>query len=132
MGKELFVLSLLTAIAPSLLAPAMAQDATSAAGFPKEVSCDLPTVREVAACTGDQAKLWDKSLNTEYRGALQRVSEDSRVLLVKAQRLWVQYRDANCAVEFAQGGTVSAYYGEQCILNMTKERTRELNGVGSQ
>jgi uncharacterized protein YecT (DUF1311 family) len=133
MGKELFAsISVIIGIASSFFAPAMAQNAGRAASFPEEVNCDAPTLTEIEDCTRGQATLWDKSLNAEYKSALERVTEDSRSLLVKAQRLWVQYRDANCAVDFAQGGTVAVYYGENCILNMTRERARELRGAGVQ
>ena len=132
MGKWLFALILLTAMIPSLYVPAMAQGAVSTVGLPKEVSCDVGPLVEDEDCMRGQASLWDKSLNEEYKSALKRVAKDSRSLLVRAQRLWVQYRDASCAVDFAQGGTVAIYYGENCILNMTKERARELRGAGVQ
>ncbi len=97
--------------------------------LPKDSSCDLPTEREVNACTYKQRKTWDRSLNAEYRAALARVSDEQRPALVKAQRFWVQYRDANCAVEYAHAGTVATYLGEQCVLNMTRARAKELHGL---
>ncbi len=86
-------------------------------------------MQEVDACTQAQVKAWDYSLNAEYQNALVRVPDNQRPLLVEAQRLWVKYRNANCAVEFAHGGTVSAYLGKQCILNMTRDRSKELHGL---
>jgi uncharacterized protein YecT (DUF1311 family) len=97
--------------------------------FPPDNKCDLPEERQVVACTEEQRSAWDKSLNAEYRAALGRVVPEQKPLLIKAQRIWVQYRDANCAVGFAHGGTVSSYLGEQCLLDMTRERTKELRGL---
>lgn len=134
MKHTLFAFGSLVTMSLTPIVPAAAQDIIHSVGWPKEVKCDGPTWtdREVAACTSEQADLWDKSLNAEYKKALERVTHDSRPLLVKAQRLWVQYRDANCAVQFAQGGTVAKYYGEQCILDTTRNRTKELRMMGVQ
>ena len=95
--------------------------------FPKVRDCNLPAEREAYACIYDNYKVWDKSLNEEYRAALARIDADRRPLLVKAQRSWVVYRDANCAVGYAHGGTVSTYLGNQCLLDMTRDRSKELH-----
>ncbi len=122
-------LNYFVAISLALILPSAAQVGSRPLTFPKANNCDMPTDREVADCAEDQANAWDKSLNAEYKAALGRVTGDQRLLLVKAQRLWVQYRDANCAVEFAHGGTVSRYLGEQCVLNMTQDRAKELHSL---
>ena len=112
--------------------PSAAQDTTEPLPFPGENNCDLPTVGEVATCTRDQAKSWDDSLNAEYRDAIKRLEPERRPLLMKAQQLWVRYRDANCAVGFSHGGTVSGYLGQKCILEMTEARSRELHWLSSE
>jgi uncharacterized protein YecT (DUF1311 family) len=132
MRQALLALGSIVAITLTQLVPATAQNASTGVGLPKEMKCDGPTDRQVATCTKKQADLWDKSLNGEYKKALQRVTEESRPLLIKAQRLWIQFRDINCAVQFAQGGTVAAYYGEQCILDTTRNRAKELRMMGVQ
>jgi uncharacterized protein YecT (DUF1311 family) len=95
--------------------------------FPAENDCDLPSDREMARCMDEQYKAWDKALNTEYRAAMARLEPERRPILLKAQRIWVQYRDANCAISFAHGGTIADYLGEQCMLNLTRDRTKELH-----
>ncbi len=132
MRQALFAFGSFVTITLTPLVPATAQSANNGVAFPKEMKCDGPTDRQVAVCTKNQADLWDKSLNVEYKNALQRVTDESRPLLIKAQRLWVQFRDANCAVQFAQGGTVATYYGEQCVLDTTKSRAEELRMMGVQ
>ena len=103
--------------------------AAAASPFPRENNCDLPEERQVTACTNAQYQAWDKSLNVEYKAALGRTPDEQKPLLVKAQRLWMQYRDANCAIGFGHGGTVSSYLGAQCLLNMTRDRAKELHGL---
>ena len=105
----------------------MALAGAQALAFPKDSNCDLPDERAAYACVYDSYKLWDKSLNKEYKAALARIDPDRRSLLIKAQRFWVLYRDANCAVGYAHGGTVSTYLGNQCLLDMTRDRTKELH-----
>lgn len=109
----------------ALMAPSALQAATSS-GFPKEIKCDRPELNDIVTCQQGQVNVWDAILNTEYRTALKRVDENQRPLFVKAQRIWIQYRDANCAVQFAHPGTISTYLGEECLLNMTRQKAKEL------
>ena len=95
--------------------------------YPAENNCDFPDQPQVAGCTYEQYKAWDKALDGEYKAAMARLEPKRRPILLKAQRIWVQYRDANCAIGFAHGGTVADYLGEQCMLNMTRDRTKELH-----
>ncbi len=45
-----------------------------------------------------------------------------------AQRLRVQFRDANCAVEqeIYEGGSTYGMVGSACLAAMTRQRTEEL------
>jgi uncharacterized protein YecT (DUF1311 family) len=48
--------------------------------------------------------------------------------LVAAQRLWIQYRDANCSAErdLYEGGTAASPVHLACLEAMTRARTKEL------
>jgi uncharacterized protein YecT (DUF1311 family) len=49
--------------------------------------------------------------------------------LVAAQRLWIQYRDANCAAERGacnEDGTAASPAYLACLEDMTRARTKEL------
>jgi hypothetical protein len=43
-----------------------------------------------------------------------------------AQRLWVQYRDANCAFYGVQDGSIRQVQAAECIRSMTEDRAHEL------
>jgi uncharacterized protein YecT (DUF1311 family) len=43
-----------------------------------------------------------------------------------AQRLWVQYRDANCGFYGTPDGSIRKVQGAECIRSMTEDRAREL------
>lgn len=131
--KIIFQTSVVITASANFAIPSTAQyQTTKPLEFPSEKSCDLPTVQENAACTEQQAKAWNDSLNAEYRDALKRLEPERRALLLKAQRLWVQYRDANCAVAFAHEGTISGFLGQSCLLQMTKDRAKELHSLSDE
>ena len=43
-----------------------------------------------------------------------------------AQRLWVQYRDANCAFYGVEDGSIRQVQAAECIRSMTEDRAHEL------
>jgi uncharacterized protein YecT (DUF1311 family) len=60
-----------------------------------EQSCDGNTFQMVE-CLKAKTAQWDKRLNSAYQKAVQDAGSAQRDQLRAAQRLWVQYRDANC------------------------------------
>lgn len=72
---------------------------------------------------------WDAALDTDQRGAVD--------ALLRAQRAWIQYRDAHCDVEgfSVRGGTLEPAIIELCLAEVTRKRTAELedlvNGFGN-
>ena len=46
--------------------------------------------------------------------------------LREAQRLWIRYRDANCAYYGAGPGSIAAIEAAECLRSMTRSRTLEL------
>lgn len=63
---------------------------------------------------------WDAALDTDQRGAVD--------ALLRAQRAWIQYRDAHCDVEgfSVRGGTLEPAIVELCLAEVTRKRTVEL------
>ena len=69
----------------------------------------------------------DKRLNAAYQRALKEAQSDKqRDQLRKAQRLWIQYRDANCEYYELYEGTIARIYGGVCMLDLTRTRAEEL------
>jgi uncharacterized protein YecT (DUF1311 family) len=70
----------------------------------------------------------DVTLNSIYNRIRKSLDATDVQHLQAAQRLWIQYRDANCSAERSlyAGGTASgpAYLG--CLEAMTRARTKEL------
>jgi len=100
-------------------------------GDPKE-SCDGNTFQMVE-CLKTQTAQWDKRMNVAYQAALKDASSDKqREQLRAAQRLWIQYRDANCLYYGLGEGTIARIDAGECMRNLTQARAKELEDIGHQ
>ena len=79
-------------------------------------------------CLAETTEKWDKRLNAAYREALndKETPKEQREQLRKAQRLWLQFRDANCEYYALGEGSISRLNAGSCLLDMTKARAKEL------
>jgi len=96
-----------------------------------EQSCDGSTYQMVE-CLKAKTAQWDKRLNIAYQKALQDAVPAQRDPLRAAQRLWIQYRDANCLYYGMGEGTIARLDAGECMRSMTEARAKELEGVGHQ
>jgi uncharacterized protein YecT (DUF1311 family) len=96
-----------------------------------EQSCDGNTYQMVE-CLKAKTAQWDKRLNAAYQKALQDAVPAQRDPLRAAQRLWVQYRDANCRYYGMGEGTIARLDAGECMRSMTEARAKELEGLGHQ
>jgi uncharacterized protein YecT (DUF1311 family) len=96
-----------------------------------EPSCDGNTFQMVE-CLKARTAQWDKRMTIAYQQALKDAGEKQREQLRVAQRLWIQYRDANCLYYGLGEGTIARIDAGECMRNMTKARAEELEGLGHQ
>ena len=93
--------------------------------------CDGSTY-EMVQCLNGQTAEWDKRLNAAYQEALKSADNPrQREQLRAAQRLWIQYRDANCLYYGFGDGTIARINAGACMLKMTQDRANELTGDGA-
>jgi uncharacterized protein YecT (DUF1311 family) len=92
--------------------------------------CGMSTP-EMVDCLNAKTAQWDKKLNAAYKNALDAAQPKQREQLRKAQRLWVQYRDANCAYYYMGEGSIARVEAADCMKRMTKARAEELGGTGA-
>jgi uncharacterized protein YecT (DUF1311 family) len=80
------------------------------------------------ACFGDALKKSDSQLNQMYQRVQGVVDGDGLVKLRSAQRLWIQFRDANCEAEHElySGGSAAPMVKLACLEAVTRHRTEEL------
>ena len=94
-----------------------------------EQSCDGNTFQMVE-CLKARTAQWDKRMTTAYQQAIKDAGEKQREQLRSAQRLWIQYRDANCLYYGLGEGTIARIDAGECMRNMTEARAKELEGLG--
>jgi len=84
------------------------------------------TQGEMNQCAAQQYKAADKELNDLYKQITARLKDDPKAkqLLVKAQRAWIDFRDAECefSASGVEGGSVYPLIHSDCITAQTKAR----------
>ncbi|ACO79230.1 hypothetical protein AvCA_30650 [Azotobacter vinelandii CA] len=78
-------------------------------------------------CIGTELATQDRRLNAAYRTLGQNLTPERRQRLQRTQRLWLQYRDANCDFYAdPDGGSLARVAANECVLRETTERAAEL------
>lgn len=95
----------------------------------------------MTSCLNAEAEVWDRFLNIEYRAtrdwAKAADADEAEHFpefavraekLLAAQRAWIAYRDAECALDYAEWGSGSMrnIAFADCMVHMTAKRTIEL------
>jgi uncharacterized protein YecT (DUF1311 family) len=124
MLKRLIVIAAMAAI----LTPAMVQ--ANDAGDPEE-KCDGSTP-DIVDCIAVKTARWDKRMTIAYQQAMKDAGDKQRDQLRAAQRLWIQYRNANCLYYGLGEGTIARIDAGECMRSMTEARARELENIGHQ
>jgi uncharacterized protein YecT (DUF1311 family) len=103
--------------------------ASAFAGDPgdPEATCDGSTY-EMVDCLKAKTAYWDKRMTVAYQATLKDAAAKQREQLRVAQRLWIQYRDANCLYYGMGEGTIARIEAGECTRKMTEDRARELDG----
>jgi uncharacterized protein YecT (DUF1311 family) len=96
-----------------------------------EPSCDGNTFQMVE-CLKARTAQWDKRMTIAYQQALKDAAPAQHDQLRAAQRLWIQYRDANCLYYGLGEGTIARLDAGECMRSMTEARAKELEGLGHQ
>jgi len=120
------ILLSLSAALPLSAAPAFA----GAKDNPAQ-DCDGSTV-EIVECFKSKTVQSDKRLNVAFEKVMKAANPQQHDQLRTAQRLWIQYRDANCLYVGMGGGTISQINAAQCLFSMTEERAKELEVLSDQ
>lgn len=97
----------------------------------------------IDTCLGRETAAWDTLLNKSYKIAVASAETmDKRLVsdglyepgaaaaLVKAQRAWIAYRDAECdrRYELFKEGTIRTNIASGCLLDLTAQRAIEFRG----
>ncbi len=86
-------------------------------------------------CISAETEIWDGKLNEEYKvtraffAGMDTSDGGQRVdALLKAQRAWIAFRDAECAMEYSTwgAGSIRSIAGADCLMSLTAERAVRL------
>lgn len=116
----------IAAVAAAALLGAAVSASAGDQGDPGQ-DCGVSTP-EMVDCLNAQTAQWDKKLNAVYKSVLDAALPKQREQLRAAQRLWLQYRDANCAYYYMGEGSIARVEAAECTRRMTKARALELEG----
>jgi uncharacterized protein YecT (DUF1311 family) len=86
------------------------------------------TTLDMEQCFSKAKASSDDELAAFYKRVLSKLDGDDADRLAKVQRLWIEYREANCSAERAlyQGGSAAPVVYVACMDEMTRARTKEL------
>src|SRR5689334_1549954 len=87
---------------------------------------DKTSTLAVVECVKAKTNIADQRLNVANKALQTRIDPAQRQPLLTAQRLWVQYRDANCGFYGVQDGSIRQVQAAECIRSMTEDRASEL------
>ena len=93
---------------------------------PQEDCGDRKSTADIVECLATQTAVWDRRLSAAYQKLLDSLPARRRDRLRSAQRMWIQFRDANCAYFASRSGTIARVEGGQCLLRLTTARAMEL------
>ena len=105
---------------------------------PDKDACNAQsTTVAIVECIEGRTRVWDGRLNQAYKAVLAMLAADpaskpQAAQLVAAQRLWLQYRKANCAYYALGQGTITQIEVAGCEQRMTQDRAIELQAAGPQ
>jgi uncharacterized protein YecT (DUF1311 family) len=108
----------------SAIAPGLAQHMNE----PDSPCAKVVITSDIVACLAKANTSADAELNFAYQKLLEKLDVNDAERLGKTQRLWIQYRDANCSAErmLYAGGTASSPALLACLEAMTRSRTKEI------
>lgn len=86
------------------------------------------TTLDMAQCFSKAKASADENLTAIYKRVLSKLEGDDAKRLIKVQKLWAEYRDANCSAERAlyQGGSAAPIVYLACLDAMTRARIGDL------
>lgn len=124
---SLLRLAVLALVSATSALPALAQEPELSSQYTacmeKAGGVTLPMVECMVAEHGRQ----DRRLNAAFQALMFDLTPVRKKQLQSAQRLWMQYRDANCGYYHdPDGGSLARVAANACMLRMTALRAQEL------
>lgn len=90
-------------------------------------TCTKGSTVDIEQCVGRLTRAWDQRLNAAYQKIIKGNRNAYKMRI--AQRLWVQFRNANCRYYGAGEGTIRRLEFAECMRSLTAHRALELEEI---
>lgn len=89
---------------------------------------DIDSSTDKRECLQKELSAADNQLLTTYQLSLKATSPESKSQLIKAQRLWVQYKEADCFYDASRVDDRTGFASNQlsCLISKSISREKEL------
>jgi uncharacterized protein YecT (DUF1311 family) len=88
------------------------------------------TWADMFECNGDELDRQDARLKDTHKKLMSKLSRDRKKALLKAQRAWIKFREANCDYySDPDGGRAARLDASGCLVRMTAARAKELEAM---
>jgi uncharacterized protein YecT (DUF1311 family) len=82
---------------------------------------------KILNCISAELDQQDSRLNEAFKKLMSKLPKDRKRSLGEAQRAWIKFRKANCSFYHdPNGGSAAHVEGNECFLNATVDRAKEL------
>ena len=109
------------------------KQASQCIGLISDPCIDKDTATAVA-CQERETRIWDERLNASFKDARAHVDAATGEALKAAQRAWIAFRDAKCAVSEKEyeGGTMATIMVADCKRTETGRRALEMQAIAAE
>lgn len=85
---------------------------------------------DLNACAGAAYERADAAMNVAYAKLMKQIGPKTKDGLLAAQKAWLPFRDASCALEAmgVEGGSMQPQVHADCLARATAARTKTLTG----
>jgi uncharacterized protein YecT (DUF1311 family) len=109
------------------MSPAVAEDREFSKQFDACLDKAAGVTPTMIDCISAELKRQDGLLNEHYRKLMASLSTARKQALQEAERAWIKFRDTNCDFYYdPDGGSAARIDANECLLNMTADRAKEL------
>lgn len=108
----------------------MANDVDLGQAFGECMDASGGVTAAMIGCISAETRRQDMRLNHAYKTLMADLPPIRQEELKKAQRLWLSYREANCAFYAdPDGGSIARVNANDCFMSMTALRATELENL---
>ena len=90
-------------------------------------TAERKSAQEFADKLVEEERAWAAAIRENYKRLISKLVTERKNTLIEAQRNWIKFRDTNCGFYAdPEGGSAARLAANECILNATAQRAKEL------